>query len=102
MKGLTYDLSRGRVVSLGGSASEVSIGAGGAKSRGRVPVHKVAQDIGWIGRGGSRILAQAKEGRGSPDDDKYRHRGSLEIIISIGYKKGALLPLCVRYRIPHR
>jgi len=32
------------VVSLGGFASEVSIGASGAKSTGRVPVFKVAQN----------------------------------------------------------
>ena len=45
-----------------------------------------------IGRGGSRILAQAKEGRGSPDDANRRHAPCLEIIITIGYKKRASLP----------
>ena len=55
-----------------------------------------------IGRGGSRILAQAKEGRGSPEDDNHRHRSSLEIIISKGYKKRAIAALCFRYRMPHR
>ena len=44
VKDLTQDLSRCRVVSLGGFASEVSIGGQGGRSTGFVPVLKVAQD----------------------------------------------------------
>ena len=55
-----------------------------------------------IGRGGSRILAQPKEERGSSDDANRRHAPCLEIIISKGYKKRAIAALCVRYRMPHR
>ena len=69
-----------------------------------VPVQKVAQRSGLVGRGGSMIGSQPREERGSSEDDNHRHRPSLEIIITIGYKKGASLPLgvSIRYRMTHR
>jgi hypothetical protein len=49
------------------------------------------------GRRGPILRSQAKEGRGSPDDEKGRHGGSLEIIEKRKYKKrGAKLPpVCI-------
>jgi len=67
-----------------------------------VPVQKVAQRSGLVGRGGSIIGSQPREERGSSEDDNHRHRPSLGLINTIGYNKGAALPpgVSIRYRMP--
>jgi len=51
---------------------------------------------------GSMIWSQAKEGRGSPEDEKGRHGGSLEIIEKTKYKKeGECCPLMSLFRLSH-
>jgi len=61
------------VVSLGGFASESIIGGEGGRSTGCGPVQKVAHGQPLRSPLGSMIRAQAKEGRGSPDDENGRH-----------------------------
>jgi len=50
------------------------------------------QGVEW-GRRGPIVRSQAKEGRGSPEDENHRHAPCLEIVANAKYKKrGRMLP----------